>query len=128
MTFPTTRGRKTMARGFGVMLAGAAVLLAAGVAAAQMGGGMSGGMGGGMMGIETGRSQGPEITAEQAQKAATEYARQYLPGFTVKRTAPLTGTHLTMYEAELTGQGGATRVVHVNAWGTVMPFGGSRTR
>jgi len=117
-----------MGRGFGVMLAGTAVLLVVSVAAAQMGGGTNGGRGGGMMGTETGKSPAPEITAEQAQKAATEYARQYLPGFTVKRTAPLTGTHLTMYEAELTGPGGATRVVHVNAWGTVMPFGGSRSR
>ncbi|HAM58254.1 MAG TPA: hypothetical protein DCQ64_23720, partial [Candidatus Rokubacteria bacterium] len=70
----------------------------------------------------------PEITAEQAQKAATEYAKQYLPGFTVKGTAPLTGMHMTMYQAELSGPGGETRILHINPWGNVMPFGGPATR
>ena len=132
-----------MGRVFGMILAGAAVLALVGASSAQMGGGMGGGMmgggkgggtmggghmGSGMMGSDTGKGTAPEITAEQAQKAATEYAQQYLPGFTVKGTAPLAGMHMTMYQAELSGPGGETRILHINPWGNVMPFGGPATR
>ena len=127
-----------MGRAFGVILAGAAVLLLVGASSAQMGGGMSGGMGGGMMGGghmgsgmmggDTGKGLAPEITAEQAQQAAGKYVSQYLPGFAVTRTVPLTGMHMTMYQAELSGPGGETRTLHINPWGNVMPFGGSATR
>jgi len=122
-----------MGRVFGMILAGAAVLALVGASSAQMGGGMGGMMGGGhmgsgMMGSDTGKGTAPEITAEQAQKAATEYAKQYLPGFTVKGTAPLAGMHMTMYQAELSGPGGETRILHINPWGNVMPFGGPATR
>ena len=127
-----------MRRAFGVIVAGAAVLLLVGASFAQMGGGMSGGMGGGMMGGghmgsgmmggDTGKGSAPEITAEQAQQAAAEYVSQYLPGFAVTRTVPLTGMHMTMYQAELSGPGGETRTLHINPWGNVMPFGGSATR
>ena len=137
-----------MGRAFGMILAGAAVLLLVGASSAQMGGGMSGGMGGGMMGGgsmgggmtggghmgsgmmggDTGKGSAPEITAEQAQRAAVEYASQYLAGFTVTRTVPLTGMHMTMYQAELSGPGDETRTLHINPWGNVMPFGGSATR
>jgi len=127
-----------MGRAFGVILAGAAVLLLVGASSAQMGGGMSGGMGGGMMGGghmgsgmmggDTGKGSAPEITAEQAQQAAGKYVSQYLPGFAVTRTVPLTGMHMTMYQAELSGPGGETRTLHINPWGNVMPFGGSATR
>jgi len=132
-----------MGRVFGMILAGAAVLALVGASSAQMGGGMGGGMmgggkgggtmggghmGSGMMGSDTGKGTAPEITAEQAQKAATEYAKQYLPGFTVKGTAPLAGMHMTMYQAELSGPAGETRILHINPWGNVMPFGGPATR
>ena len=131
-----------MRRAFGVIVAGAAVLLLVGASFAQMGGGMSGGMGGGMgggmmggghmgsgmMGGDTGKGLAPEITAEQAQQAAGKYVSQYLPGFAVTRTVPLTGMHMTMYQAELSGPGGETRTLHINPWGNVMPFGGSATR
>jgi len=133
-----------MGRVFGMILAGAAVLALVGASSAQMGGGMGGGtmgggmggmmggghMGSGMMGSDTGKgtAAAPEITAEQAQKAATEYAQQYLPGFTVKGTAPLAGMHMTMYQAELSGPAGETRILHINPWGNVMPFGGPATR
>ena len=132
-----------MGRVFGMILAGAAVLALVGASSAQMGGGMGGGMmgggkgggtmggghmGSGMMGSHTGKGTAPEITAEQAQKAATEYAQQYLPGFTVKGTAPLAGMHMTMYQAELSGPAGETRILHINPWGNVMPFGGPATR
>lgn len=136
-----------MGRIVSVLLAGAALLWLVGASSAQMGGGMSGGMGGGMMGGggmgggmtdgghtgsgmmgDTGKGSAPEITAEQARQAAVEYASQYLPGFAVTRTVPLTGMHMTMYQAELSGPGGETRVFHINPWGNVMPFGGSATR
>ena len=123
-----------MGRAFGMILAGAAVLLLVGASSAQMAGGMgtgmmgSGHMGSGMMGGDTGKGSAPEITAEQAQRAAVEYASQYLAGFTVTRTVPLTGMHMTMYQAELSGPGDETRTLHINPWGNVMPFGGSATR
>ena len=131
-----------MRRAFGVIVAGAAVLLLVGASFAQMGGGMSGGMGGGMgggmmggghmgsgmMGGDTGKGSAPEITAEQAQQAAGKYVSQYLPGFAVTRTVPLTGMHMTMYQAEISGPGGETRILHINPWGNVMPFAGSATR
>jgi len=127
-----------MGRAFGVILAGAAVLLLVGASSAQMGGGMSGGMGGGMMGGghmgsgmmggDSGKGSAPAITGEQAQQAAVEYVSQYLPGFAVTRTVPLTGMHMTMYQAEISGPGGETRILHINPWGNVMPFAGSATR
>ena len=123
-----------MGRAFGMILAGAAVLLLVGASSAQMGGGMgtgmmgSGHMGSGMMGGDTGKGLAPEITAEQAQQAAGKYVSQYLPGFAVTRTVPLTGMHMTMYQAELSGPGGEMRTLHINPWGNVMPFGGSATR
>ncbi len=123
-----------MRRILSVIVAGAALLWLVDVSSAQMGGGMGGGvmggghMGSGMMGGNTGQGAAPEITVGQAQKAATEYATQYLPGFTVQRTIPLTGMHMTMYQAELSGPGGETRILHVNPWGNVMPFAGATTR
>ncbi len=129
-----------MTRIFSVIVAGAAVLLLVGASSAQMGNRMGGGMGmgggtmggghmgSGMMGDDTGKGSAPEITGAQAQQAAVEYAGQYLPGFAVTHTVPLTGMHMTMYQAELSGPGGETRVLHINPWGNVMPFGGSATR
>lgn len=124
-----------MGRILGVVLAGATVLWLAGASLAQMGG-MSGGMGGGAMGsghmgsgmMGGDKDQAPEITAEQAEQAAVEYARQHLPGFAVTSTLPFTGMHMTMYQVELSGPGGETRVLHVNPWGNAMPMGGPVTR
>jgi hypothetical protein len=34
---------------------------------------------------------------------------------------------MTMYQAELKGSQGETRLLHINPWGNVMPFGGPMT-
>jgi hypothetical protein len=81
-----------------------------------------------MMGGGAGQGAAPGLTADQAKQAASQYADQYLPGFTVTRTLPLEGMHMTMYQAELSGPGGETRILHVNPWGNVMPLGGPTTR
>jgi len=141
-----------MGRIVSVVVAAVAVLWLVNASSAQMGGGMGGGMGtggmgggmggsmggmmggghmgagghmgSGMMGGNTGQRATPEITAEKAEQAAKEYATQNLPGFVVKRTIPVTGMHMTMYQAELSGPAGETRILHINPWGDVMPFGG----
>ncbi len=108
-----------------------------------MGYGMGGyGMGPGAMGWGRGAGVGPgagicpgfagpnaatsnetAVTEEQAKKAATEYVAKYFPGYTVERVLPFTGRFATMYQVELKGPKGETRVLHVNPWGNVIPFG-----
>ena len=130
-----------MRRLVGVSLAVAATALLAGAAFAQqtgprgfgpggmmMGRGMSGTMGGGPgsagcpgWGATAATAQ---ITEEKARELATQYAEKYLSGFTVERVLPFTGMHHTMYQAELKGPQGERRVLHINPWGNVMPFGG----
>ncbi len=147
-----------MRRFLSVAIPVAVVVLLAGVAFAQMGGGGMGRgmmgpgmmgpgmMGGGMMGGGTGTGAqtdhahcpgmtagGPQtpatqITEEKARELAQQYADQYLKGFTVEKVLPFTGMHMTMYQAELKGPQGETRVFHINPWGNVMPFGGPQTR
>lgn len=132
-----------------------ALVVGAGVAFAQMGGGMmgggmmgggmmGGGMGGGMMGGgkgpggQAGQSDCPgmaaegqqaptaPLTEEKAKELAQQYADQYLKGHQVDKILPFTGMHMTMYQVELKGPGGEVRVLHINPWGQVMPFGGPR--
>jgi hypothetical protein len=129
---------------------GAAVLVAVtGAAFAWMGGGpMGAGMRGGMMGagpMAGGRMGGPggpgacpgfsgaalageSVTEEKAKALAQEYADKYLKGFTVETVLPFTAPHGTAYSVELKGPKDETRVLHVNPFGTVMPFGGPARR
>lgn len=96
-----------------------------------MGWGPGAGMGPGMMGggycpgLAATQGTGPDkaVTEDEAKKAATEYATKYFPGYTVERVLPFTGRFATMYQVELKGPKGETRVLHVNPWGNVMPFG-----
>ena len=65
------------------------------------------------------------VTEERAKELAGEYAEKYLPGFTVEKVLPFTGRNrMTMYSVELKGPNDELRVLHVNPFGTVMPFGG----
>jgi hypothetical protein len=65
-----------------------------------------------------------EITEEKAKELATAYADKYLKGYNVERVLPFTGRFHTMYSVELKNSAGETRVLRVNPWGNVMPFGG----
>jgi hypothetical protein len=131
----------TMKRMMIVMLAAALVVTFTGVVFAwgpgmgmgpgAMGGWRGAGMGPGMMGGGMGcpafgaTAAAPEkaVTEDDAKKAATEYAAKYFPGYTVERVLPFTGRFATMYRVELKGPKGETRLLHVNPWGNVMPFG-----
>ena len=68
------------------------------------------------------------IDEAKAKELATAYAGQYLKGFTVDRVLPFTGGVHMMYSVELKNEAGEVRVLHVNPWGNVMPFGGPRGR
>jgi len=67
-----------------------------------------------------------QITEEGAKAAAQQYADKYLKGYKVERVLPFTGIGIgmTMFQAELAGPEGEARLLHVNPWGNVMPFGG----
>jgi len=116
------------------------VALLASVAFAQMGRGpMTGGMGQGMMmgpgmmggqaakwscpGMAAAGATQAQITEEKAKELATEYAAKYLKGFTIERVLPFAGHMGTAYQIELKGSKGETKVLHVNPWGAVRPFG-----
>jgi len=94
----------------------------------QMGPGMMGGYGcPGAMGYGPGWGQGvpgPAVTEDQAKQQAQEYADKYLKGFTVDKVLPITGMGMPMYSVELKGPQGEMRMLHVNPWGGVMPYGG----
>lgn len=125
-----------MKRVLSVGLVMGTILLASDLAFAQMGGmGMgSGGMGPGMMSGGTGRGgQGgqqtaPQITQQRAGELAQQYADQHLKGYTVERVLPFAGMRGTAYSVELKGPGGETRTLHVNPWGSVVPFDASERR
>jgi hypothetical protein len=69
------------------------------------------------------------VTEEQAKALAQTYADRYLKGFTVDKVLPFTsGRGATMYAVELKGPNDELRVLHVNPWGNVMPFGGPGRR
>jgi hypothetical protein len=123
------------------MVGAAMVLVLAGAAA---GGGVAGrmgmgpammGMGPGMMGMHRAGMAGcpmmgtatagtAEITLERAKEIAQEYADVHLKGFTVEKVLPITGRMHIMYSVELKGPNEEVRVLHVNPFGEVMPFGG----
>jgi len=71
-----------------------------------------------------------QITEDGAKASAQQYVDKYLKGFKVDRVLPFTGMGMgmTMFQAELTGPNGETRLLHVNPWGNVMPFGGPQAR
>ena len=95
-----------------------------------MGGQMMGGPGGptGCPGMTSAGVTGVSLTEEQARTLAQTYADTYLPGFTVDKVLPFTGQHGTAYSVELKGPKDETRVLHVNPFGGVMPFGGPGRR
>ena len=136
-----------MKRAVAVVSVFALVVLAAGLAYAQMGWGPHYGMGGpgmmgwmgpGMMGGAGPGGQGGgwncpavaggtavPVTADKAKEAAQEYANEYLKGFTVEKVLPFTTPMgWTGYSVELKGPKDEARTLHVNPWGNVMPFGG----
>lgn len=59
-----------------------------------------------------------------------QYNDKYLKGYKVERVLPFAGMGMgiTMFQAELTGPNGETRLLHINPWGNVMPFGGPQAR
>ncbi len=92
----------------------------------MMGPGTMGGAAGqaGCPGMTATGATGAQVTEEKAKELAQQYADQYLKGFTVEKVLPFAGMHMTMYQVELKGPEGETRILHVNPWGNVMPFGG----
>ena len=92
----------------------------------QMGPGMAHmGPGMGQMGPGMDHSGTAQLTEDRAKELAQQYANSYLQGFTVDKVLPFTGMGgMTMYSVELKGPKEEMRVLHVNARGDVMPFGG----
>ena len=109
--------------------AGVALAWGPGMGRGPMGGGPGMGygmMGGGMCpGLAAGTDPAPDATGteEKARELAAAYANKHFPGYKVERVLPFTGRFATMYQVELEGPNGETRVLHVNRWGNVMPFG-----
>jgi hypothetical protein len=89
------------------------------------GGGM---MGPGMMGGQGWTAPQTQLTDDSAKQLAQQYADKYLKGYTVERVLPFAGMGMTMYQAELKGPNGEARILHINPWGNVMPFGGPQAR
>ena len=91
-----------------------------------IGGMMGPGMMGGGPGWSGARNQ---VTEENAKQLAQQYADRYFKGFTVDKVLPFTGMGgMTMYQAELKGPKDEARILHINPWGNVMPFGGPQAR
>jgi len=85
---------------------------------------MDGGAGCPGMAAAPGAAETPQaITGDKAKELAAEYAGKYLTGFTVERVLPFAGRMGTAYQVELRGPKGETRILHVNPWGAVRPFG-----
>lgn len=89
---------------------------------------MAGRMGGGPgvcpgFAAATGATAPEAVTEDKAKALATEYADKYFKGYTIERVLPFEGRRGTAYQVELKGPGGDKRVLHVNPWGSVRPFG-----
>jgi hypothetical protein len=70
-----------------------------------------------------------QVTEENAKAAVQQYAEKYFKSYKVERILPFVAmSGLTMYQAELSGPNGENRILHVNPWGQVMPFGGAWAR
>jgi hypothetical protein len=100
----------------------------------MMGGYYGGPMGPGMMGGWGYGNPGPpaygtpppaqsQLTVDQAKQLAQQYADAYLKGFTVDKVLPFNMPMGTAYSVELKGPKDEVRILHVNPWGNVMPFG-----
>ena len=117
-----------MKRWMSVVVVATVLAVLAGGALAGMGSGPMG-MGPGMYGGTgcpgmTAMGTGTPVTEEKAKALAQEYVENYLKGYTVEKVLPFAGGHGTMYSVELKGPNDEVRVLHVNPFGTVMPFGG----
>lgn len=100
-----------------------------------MGPGMMGGQygypcgGPGMMGGQGWTAPQTQLTDDSAKQLAQQYADRYLKGFTVDKVLPFAGMGgMTMFQAELKGPKDEARILHINPWGNVMPFGGPQAR
>ena len=73
---------------------------------------------------------GSQITEDNAKAAAQQYADKYIKGYKVDRLLPFTGVGggMTMFQAELSGPDGESRLLRINPWGNVMPFGAPQAR
>ena len=69
-----------------------------------------------------------QVTEENAKAAAQQYVDKYFTGYKLDRVLPFAGRGMTMYQAELTGPNGESRILRINPWGNVMPFGGPQAR
>lgn len=124
--FGTGHGPRFMGQGMGPGVMGSMGMGPGMMGGMRMGPGMMGGAGGpancpGMAGAPSAGTSG-QITEERANEVATEYTAKYLKGFTVERVLPITGMPHTMYQVELRGPKGETRVLHITPWGGVRPF------
>jgi hypothetical protein len=63
------------------------------------------------------------VTEEKAKELATAYVDKHFKGYAVERVLPFEGRRGTAYQIELKGPKGETRLLHVNPWGYVRPFG-----
>jgi hypothetical protein len=91
-------------------------------------GAMGGGPGGcpmaGTWGAGATNEPAAAVTEDKAKEIAAEYVAKYMTGYTIERVLPFSGRFRTAYQVELKGPKGETRLLHVNPWGGVRPFGG----
>lgn len=106
--------------GWGPMMGGGNAWMAG-----RMGGGpgFAGGTCPGLAAAPGGAPAATAVTEEKATALATEYAAKYFKGYTVERVLPFEGRRGTAYQVEMKGPGGEKRILHVNPWGGVRPFG-----
>ena len=136
-----------MKKALGVALVAVLVLGVTSVALARWGGpGMGMGFGPARMaGMGQGAGMGPgagagpcgrqgatgatatAIDEAKAKEIATEYVTKNLPGYTVEKIVKFERPRGTMYSVELKGPKDEVRTIHINPFGTVMPFGPGRT-
>ena len=70
-----------------------------------------------------------QVTEEKAKTAVQQYTDKYFKGYKIERILPFVAmSGMTRYQAELTGPNGESRVLHINPWGDIMPFGGPQAR
>ena len=70
-----------------------------------------------------------QVTEENAKAAVQQYADRYFKAYKIERILPFAAMNgMTIYQAELAGPSGESRILHVNPWGNVMPFGSAWAR
>jgi len=67
------------------------------------------------------------IDEAKAKEIASEYVTKSLPGFSVEKIVKFDMPRGPMYQVELKGPKDEVRYIHINPFGTVMPFGVGRT-